>query len=456
MSVTSDGDSGRCGVFKKPFAEEGGGIVRVRWTVVVGMVVALLAGVARAQVTGRIVGPGTTRVEIAVSPLAGSGSAKAAGEKFAEVVSRNLTLSGYFRVLEPKAYLEGPEPADPAQINWANWTTIGAKALVKGTITQSGDGFAIEARLLDVTGHSQIGGERYTGGPDRLSQMGRRFTDKIMEYLTGERGPFDSRIAFASRRGGRAKEIYVMSVDGFDVSVVTSNRTINLAPSWSPDVSSILFTSFMDGNASLYQTDIGGRNIRKLSGGRGLNLGGRFSPDGQRIAVSIERGGNSDLFVLGRDGQVWKQLTNGAEIDVSPSWSPDGQQIAFVSSRTGTPQVYVMNADGSSPRRVTFQGSYNTSPCWSPKGDLIAYVSREGGFNVFTLNMKTNQVHQVTSGQGNNEDPWFSADGRYLVFSSTRVGKPALFLADTSGAHQVQLTKSGGDDTSPSWSSRLP
>jgi TolB protein len=115
-----------------------------------------------------------------------------------------------------------------------------------------------------------------------------------------------------------------------------------------------------------------------------------------------------------------------------------------------------MSADGSAPRRISFQGSYNTSPNWSPKGDLIAYVSRDQGFNVFTLSMKTNQVRQLTSGQGNNEDPSFSPDGRYLVFSSTRVGRPALFLADTTGAHQVQLTRSGGDDTSPSWSPRLP
>jgi len=84
--------------------------------------------------------------------------------------------------------------------------------------------------------------------------MARRFADKVMEYLTGERGPFDSKIAFASRRGGRAKEIYAMSVDGYDVGPVTSNRTINLAPSWSPDTSTILFTSFMDGNPSLYRS----------------------------------------------------------------------------------------------------------------------------------------------------------------------------------------------------------
>ena len=288
------------------------------WIGVVALVAALGAGNGWAQVTGRIVGPGTTRLEIAVSPLADGGGGKEAGERFAEVLSRNLMLSGYFRVLEPKAYLEGPTPTDPTQINFANWSTIGAKALVKGTVSQSGGSLSIEARLFDVAQHSQIGGERYTGSADRVAHVARRFADKVMEYLTGEAGPFDSRIAFASRRGGRAKEILVMSVDGFDVSIVTSNRTINLAPSLSPDGGTVLFTSFMDGNASLYRADISGHDVRKVSGGRGLNLGGRFSPDGRTIALSIERGGNSDLFLTDVEGHVLKQLTNGAEIDVSP------------------------------------------------------------------------------------------------------------------------------------------
>ena len=430
----------------------------MRWCSLIGLAtlaVILATGDSWAQVTGRIVGPGATRLELAVSPLADAGGGKETGERFAEVLSRNLTLSGYFRVLDAKAYLEGPTPLDVTQINFANWSVIGAKALVKGSVSQSAGSLVIEARLYDVAQHSQVGGERYSGATDRVPEMARRFADKVMEYLTGEAGPFNSRIAFASRRGGRAKEILTMSVDGYDVSTVTSNRTINLAPSWSPDTSSLLFTSFMDGNPSLYRSDVSGRAVRKISSVHGLNLGGRWSPSGQTIAVSLERGGNSDIFLLNGEGQVLKQLTTGGEIDVSPAWSPDGRQIAFVSARTGTPQVYVMGADGSSPRRVTFQGSYNTSPCWSPKGDLLAYIGREQGFNVFTLNLKTNQPHQVTSGQGNNEDPSFSPDGRYLVFSSTRVGKPALFLADTSGDHQVQLTKSGGDDTSPSWSSRL-
>src|SRR5258705_8824077 len=138
----------------------------------------LLAGEAGAQVTGRIVGPGATRLEIAISPLAEDGGAQGLGKRFAEIVARNLTLSGYFRVLDSKAYIEGPTPMDPAQINFANWSTLGAKALTKGTVTGSGGGVEIEARIFDVAQRTQIGGARYSGRADDLPRIARRFADR--------------------------------------------------------------------------------------------------------------------------------------------------------------------------------------------------------------------------------------------------------------------------------------
>ncbi|MGH7805242.1 MAG: Tol-Pal system beta propeller repeat protein TolB [Candidatus Binatia bacterium] len=418
---------------------------------------ALAASPATAQVTGRIVGPGATRIELAVSPLAGDGEAANLGRRFSEIVAKNLALSGYFKILDSKAYVEGPMPIDLDKIDFGSWRLIGARALVKGTLQSSGSEVVVEARLFDVAQQQQLGGQRFHAPSSDLPRLARRFADEVMRYLTGEPGPFDSRIAFASRRGGRSKEIHLMSVDGIDTTGVTKNRTINLAPSWNPDGGSILFTSFQGrGGADLYRYDLGSKNERRItSGGGGLNLGGRFSPDGGKIAISIERNGNSEIALIEPSGQLIKRLTNSPEIDVSPTWSPDGSKIAFVSARTGNPQIYVMGADGSGVRRLTYQGSYNTSPSWSPKGDLIAYVSRDQGFNVFTVDVASGKASQVTSGQGNNEDPSFSPDGRYVVFSSTRVGRPSLFLSDVSGSHQVQLTETGGDDTSPSWSPRL-
>lgn len=414
----------------------------------------LTAHVAGAQVRGTIVGPGATSFPIAVSPLKSTSGAEREAGVFADIVAKDLDLSGLFRVIDRGAYIENPQQSGVTAetIDFHDWSTIGAQALVKGTVERDGEGLVVEARLFDVVEGKQIGGKRYRAGDDELRRVSHRFADEIMQILTGERGPFESRVAFASRRKGRFKEIYAMSIDAGDLRPITHDGSIALAPSWSPDGRSLLFTSFASGNPSLFVTDLGG-DKRLLSSRHGLNLGGRWSPGGRAIAVALENGGATDIALLDPAGQIMHFVTKDRSIDVSPSWSPDGQSIVFCSDRGGGPQIYVVSAQGGTPRRVTFEGNYNTSPAWSPKGDRIAYASRIGGrFQIFTVAVGGGDVKRITSTRGDNEDPSWSPDGRYLVFSSTRDGSGAIYLSDALGTRQTRLTPPGGDDSSPAWS----
>lgn len=414
----------------------------------------MLAGVAQAQVRGTIVGPGATSYPIAVSPLKTGGDG-GDGERFADIVARDLDLSGLFKVIDRAAYIESPQSSGVTSdsINFDNWKTIGALALVKGTIEREGDGVVVEARLFDVLERKQLAGKRYRTSEGDLRRLAHRFADEIMLALTGERGPFDSRIAFASRRDGRFKEIWAMSLDGGDLRQVTHERLIALSPSWSPDSRSLLFTSYRTGNPSLFEMDLGGGAPRLVSAQRGLNLGGHFSPAGRAIAVALESGGQTDVALLEPSGQLIRWVTRDRALDVSPSWSPDGRSLVFCSDRGGGPQIYTVSADGGEARRVTYQGNYNTSPAWSPKGDRIAYASRIGRrFQVFVVDVKGGDAKQITNTGGDNEDPSWSPDGRYLVFSSTRDGRGALYISDASGAHQKRLTPLGADDSTPAWS----
>lgn len=423
------------------------------WPLVAVVVLAVACGAARseAQVRGTIVGPGATSYPIAVSPLEAADGAGEAGRLFATVVGRDLELSGIFRPIDRALYVEGPSPATAEGIDFAQWASIGAQALVKGSIQDEGGGVVVEARLFDVVERRQIGGKRYRGKPSDVRRIAHRFADEIMLVLTGERGPFASRIAFASRRKSPMKEIFTMDVDGGDLRQATNEGSIALAPSWSPDGTSLLFTSFRGGNPSLYEIDANRRRTL-ISSRPGLNLGGRWSPGGRAIAVALENGGNTDIALLDPSGQLIHFVTKDRAIDVSPSWSPDGKQLVFCSDRGGGPQIYAVDANGGNERRVTFQGTYNTSPAWSPKGDKIAYASRVSGrFQIFVTDLDGRNVTRIT-GNGDNEDPTWSPDGRYLAFSSTRDGRGAIYLSDAAGKHQFRLTPLGGDDSTPAWS----
>jgi len=421
----------------------------MRWWVVLGLALRLSTPLsAGAQIKIEIEGPGGAGIPIAISPLKDldDRGEKRLGETFADVVDRDLDLSGYFKVIDRGAYVEGPDPLSPAEINFQNWSVLNALALVKGGFSLDGDTLTVEVRLFDVAQRKQLGGKRYRGERKDLRRMAHRFADQIMLSLTGELGPFNSQIAFVSNRsGGRAKEIYVTDLTGTEVTQITKDRTLSLGPSWNPAANVLTYFSYKQGGPYPYRLDLSGGRESRLYPVVGYKS--QWSPDGTTIAVSLEQEGNSDLFLLSPEGRLIRRLTENPDIDISPTWSPDGQEIAFCSNRSGNPQIYVVNVNTGRSRRLTFKGDYNTSPAWSPKGDLIAYTTRSGGFHIMTISPTGGDPKEVAAG----EDPSWAPDGRYLVFSQRR----RLYIASKDGRSVKQLTAGGGDDTSPAWSSRL-
>ncbi len=408
---------------------------------------------ATAQIRLGIPEPGGAGLPIAISPLASlaSGQKGELGEKFVKIVAKDLDTSGYFKILDQDAYIEGPAGFTLEEVNFQTWSVIGALALVKGAFSVDHDKLTIEARLFDVAQRKQLGGRRYHGNVHDLRRMAHRFADQVLYYLTGEQGPFDSKVAFVSTRDGQTKEVYVTDLTGNQITRITQNHAINLSPAWGPEARSLLFSSYKVGGPYTHRVDLFSRVESRLIAVNGF--GGEWSHDGRAITISLEQGGNSDIFILSPEGRIRQRLTDHSGIDVSPTWSPDGREIAFCSDRSGSPQIYTMNVTDGRLRRVTFSGGYNTSPAWSPKGDQLAYAGRIGrGFAIFTVGVSGDEPRQLAAG----EDPSWSPDGRYLVFSATRRRKAHLFIMTREGRNIKQLTGGKGDDTSPMWSPWLP
>jgi len=434
----------------------------MRWTrFVTAALCAVLAVVpAHAVVTGSIFGPGSESFAIAIVPpkSAGGGAAASLAQQFARVLSRDLELSGYFRVLDPRTFVEDQQTAGVTAdaIDFVSWASIGAQQLVKGTIDSDGDAVTIEVRLFDVAERRDLAdsGRRLQGSRADLPRMAHRYADQLLAVVTGERGPFDSKIALTSTRAGRLKDIYVYTFDMTVPARLTNERSITVAPSWRPDQRAILFASYREHQPRLFEVDVAQRAVTQFSSAARIYIGGAWSPDGTQVLATREDDGNTDIELLDRWGAPVRRLTDHWGIDVSPAWAPDGRRFAFCSSRSGSPQIYTMGIDEKEPTRVSRTGGYNTSPAWSPKGDLIAWATRTGDTFQIVVARANGADAKTITGAGSNEDPSWAPDGRYLVFSSSRSGRRTLWLADRDGRTQKELTTGGGDDTSPAWSSR--
>ncbi len=381
-----------------------------------------------------------------------------AAEAFWGTVWRDLEISGYFKLVDPEAYIE-PESAgvEPGSFDYEDWDISNTVVLAKTRLGDSGGKLRAEIWIYDVPGARKLGAKAFSGGSDQARRLAHKVADEILRQVTGRAGIFNTRFAAVNSATGN-KEIYLVDVDGEGMVQLTRNRSINLQPSWAPTGGAIVFTSYRSGNPDLYVADLSTGRTHRLSSRPGLNTGGAWSPGGDLIALTLSTGADTDIFTIDPyAGKQVAQLTRGNGIDVSPAWSPDGRQIAFASDRTGGPQIYVMDAGGGAARRVTFQGSYNTDPAWSPDGDAIAYVTRgeDGSFDIMTVNTEGDEARRITQLQGSNEDPTWSPDGRYLAFVSTRTGASQIWVSTADGRHQTQITRGYGGWSNPSWSPEL-
>ena len=406
-----------------------------------------------------IVGTGSQVFKVAVPGLknVGGDDGHQMSNEFTRTLRRNMDLSGYFKVLDPHAYIEDPQTSgiDLGQFNFGDWRSINADFLVKGSIAVEGKSVKVTAYLYDVAQQRRMMGKNYSGDLGDVRRMARRFADAILESATGQRGPFDSKLAFVSTRGGRFKEIYSQSLDGEELFKLTDNPTINLFPDFDRSTRYVLYLSFKSMAPALYLADLQTQSEVRLDSPHGRVIGGSISPNGEQVAASIERDGATNIYLLTRAGAEIRKLTDTNSINVSPAFSPDGTTLAFTSDRSGTPQIYVMPTAGGAPRRITFSGDYNTTPAFSPKGDRIAYQRRsEGRFDIWTIALNGgSEPTQLTDGNGSNEYPSWSPDGRYLAFSSTRGGHSQVYIMMVSNRKIISaLTEGNGNDSCPAWS----
>jgi Tol biopolymer transport system component len=102
-------------------------------------------------------------------------------------------------------------------------------------------------------------------------------------------------------------------------------------------------------------------------------------------------------------------------------------------------EIFVMNADGTRKRQVTRNGAANFAPYFTPDGKRIIFSSnladpKGRNFDLYLVNLDGTGLERVTYNDTFDGFPMFSPDGKKLVFSSNRLaGKPGdtnVFIAD--------------------------
>lgn len=263
--------------------------------------------------------------------------------------------------------------------------------------------------------------------------------------------PTGDKIAYISDRT-LATSLYLASaidgrrlgrlVKGERTAEYESFRFFTSATDWSPDGSRVAFPAKAGGADALYVLEVktGKRLLKHRFEGLDALTSPAWSPDGSRIAFSGYSGGRSDLFVADADGGNLVRLTDDFFADRDPRWSPDGTRLAFSTDRGpgtrsdqlefGPTRIALFDIATRAVTDLPGMEGRNICPFWSPDGREIVFVSdRTGISNLYILRLETGEVRQVSdlltgvTGITDGSPPLsVSRDGKRLVFSAFNHG----------------------------------
>ncbi|MEE8191312.1 MAG: DPP IV N-terminal domain-containing protein [Gemmatimonadales bacterium] len=219
----------------------------------------------------------------------------------------------------------------------------------------------------------------------------------------------------------RSTAVYVITVDGGELTRVTEVGSTNTFPSWSPDGTRVAFSSDREWE-------------------RGTN----------RSRVS----GTWQIYVANADGSGERRLLDHPDDDLGPVWSPDGTRIVFtarpvphVPSETRS-RVMVVNADGSGLQELVEELNAG-NPVWSPTGESMLLTGYDE--DIYLVDLETGSVRNLTESPGREVEAVFSPDGSRVAFTSNRSGTQDIYVVNVDGSGLTRLTNDASHENELAW-----
>ncbi len=224
---------------------------------------------------------------------------------------------------------------------------------------------------------------------------------------------------------------------GDPVVLIRSEAVNYLSPKWSPDGSTLAFSS--DNFDGLWLADADGGNMRLLSTDSGIGFGFAWSPGGEHIlgrsSQFVDRRRHQDIKVIDvKNGETETLVDMTRGINTLPAWSLDGSHVALAVGREPVyvtsdklleralpdksgdavfsvhGKLYHAQPEARSETLITeFEGRNIFGLSVSPNGDKAAF--QVGGMGLHLVNTDGSGLKQL----GYAEQASWTPDGKYLI-----------------------------------------
>lgn len=409
--------------------------------------------------------------------------------RFIETVARR----GY-RFVAPVTIAPSPTPAqDREEKELRRRHRLDVRRLTTSVLT----GLVSGALLLAIVFVLDIAGAREWLRRNTVENVHvERITDFVGVKESPAISPDSKTVAFVALVNGR-KQIWVRLLAGGSPLQLTYDDADHETPRWTPDSSSLIYFTpnpSPEKPGTIWELSALGGVARKIAS---AISGGDISHDGQRIAIFQLRGADVVLVTISLDGTRLQEIKRFPKVygyDL-PRWSPDDRWIAYVRgwSYLFDFAIQVIPAEGGEPRdaahgellrgfswlpdsyRLVYSSSSGSTILYPPifnlritsriaEGDRqltfgeVSYVEPDAvagrlaasrvrirsdiwRFPVFgSPQQNTKDALRITHQTGQEQTPSVSPDGKEFVYLSDSGGHGNLWVANTDGSRNRQIT----------------
>ncbi len=306
-------------------------------------------------------------------------------------------------------------------------------------------------------------------------------SEKVLTSIPGAKSeiqlsPDGQQIAYISQG-----QVWVVAVAGGEPLQLTNDATgpgdprgaADHHPQWNPNGKWILYESGQKGFNELYVTSSDGKThnllaateiyhgkdvIANTTQDKGDAVSSdRFdarplwAPDGTRVSYT-ERSReffSGKLKVLPFDEKTGSAAGQATDIYVAKNdpggawaintavWSPDSSTLAVVLQETHWDKVWLIPSRGGKPKELTFGTGEDEEPVYSPDGKWIAFESNRDlaeERHIWMVPATGGAPHRMAGLAGFESAPRWSTDSQSIQFSHrTSLGASATYVADASG-----------------------
>jgi len=152
---------------------------------------------------------------------------------------------------------------------------------------------------------------------------------------------------------------------------------------------------------------------RWLTRGSSIDRQPYYTPDGSSVIFSSAQSGDADVWEVSVKTNALRRLTDHPALDWDPFMMSDGK-LAWSSNRSGNFEIWMAERDGGSPRQVSHDGIDAENPAAFP-GGWVVYASSQAA-HPGLWKMRADGSEATLLVPGNVAWPDISHDGQYVLY----------------------------------------